>query len=101
MTIGKKILVIFLYFIQGIFLNVPSTIVLTYKQMPSYAILGYFSIAILPFSCKFISAPLIEKYSSLTYGRRKTWVVISLIGASLLMFYISPLAVIEEAETQI
>ena len=100
-TFGKKFLVIYLYFVQGVFLNIPSTIVMTYKEIPNYSILGYFSIILLPFSCKFISAPVIEKYSSVKYGRRKTWVVISLIGAGLLLLLISPLAAIEQEETQI
>ena len=94
-SFGKKLLVAFLYLIQGVYLNVPGTIVLTYKQVPSYSILAYFSMAILPFSLKFLSAPFIEKYSSLSYGRRKTWVVISLLGAGFLLLVISPWAVLE------
>ena len=58
-TLYHKALVAYLYFIQGVFLYVPSTTVLTYKTMPSYGILGFFSFAIIPFSFKFISAPLI------------------------------------------
>ena len=51
----RKILIAFLYFVQGIYLNVPGTMTLTYKNMPSYEILGYFSIILIPFSMKFIS----------------------------------------------
>jgi hypothetical protein len=86
-TFYHKALVAYLYFIQGIFLNIPGTTVLTYSQMPSYGILGHFSLAIIPFSFKFISAPFIEKYTLRGYGRRKTWVVASLVLASLFLVF--------------
>jgi hypothetical protein len=54
--------------------------------MPSYSILGLFSIVVLPFSIKFISAPFIEKFTWKAYGRRKTWVIVSFVGSSLLLF---------------
>lgn len=88
-TTYNKVLVSFLYFIQGIFLVIPSTTVLTYNKLPAYDILGYFSSATLPFSLKFISAPLVERFTSSKYGRRKTWLVISLILASLFIFLAS------------
>lgn len=54
-----KFFVSYLYLIQGTFLFIPGTMILTYKEMPSYRILGYFSMATLPFAVKFISSPLI------------------------------------------
>lgn len=84
-TFYYKVLVSYLYFIQGVFLTISGTTTLTYKQMPSYGILGYFSFATSPFSFKFISAPLIEKYTLGWYGRRKTWVIASLICASIFL----------------
>lgn len=51
----KKFLVSYLYFVQGIFLNVPSTVTLTYSKIPPYDVLGYFSLALIPFSLKFLS----------------------------------------------
>lgn len=88
-TTYNKVLVSYLYFIQGVFLVIPSTTTLTYKQLPGYEILGFFAMATLPFSCKFISAPLVEKYTSSQYGRRKTWLVLSLILASLFIILAS------------
>lgn len=58
-TLRAKILVSYLYFIQGVYLALPATIPMIYKEMPSYDILAFFSAAVLPFSFKFISAPLI------------------------------------------
>ena len=81
----QKSLVAFLYFIQGVFLVIPGTMILTYKQIPSYDILALFSFATLPFSFKFMAAPLIEKYTIPSYGRRKTWVVVSLILATIIL----------------
>jgi hypothetical protein len=95
----QKFLISYLYLIQGIFLAIPSTIILTYAEIPSYGILAYFSASSLPFSFKFISgtfllnlAPLIEKYTSVSYGRRKLWIVISLILSSFLIFFSSGFA---------
>ena len=51
---GQKFLIGFLYFVQGIFLVIPSTITLTYKEIPPYGILAYFSAVYLPFSFKFL-----------------------------------------------
>jgi len=57
--------------------------------MPSYSILSLFSFAVLPFSFKFIAAPLIEKFTIKSYGRRKTWVVISLVIGSIFLILAS------------
>ena len=86
-TLYQKSLVAFLYLLQGVFLVIPSTIILTYKSIPSYDLLALFSFAVLPFSFKFIAAPLIEKYTLVSYGRRKTWIIISLTLASLLLIF--------------
>lgn len=58
-SLYSKVLVGFLYFLQGVYLVIPSTMTLTYKAMPSYSILSLFSMALLPFSFKFVAAPLI------------------------------------------
>jgi Na+/melibiose symporter-like transporter len=98
-VLSKKILIGYLYFVQGLVLVLCGTLPLTYKTLPSYTILGYFSAATLPFSFKFITgslstilAPLIEKYTNLSYGRRKFWIVISMTVASLVIFLISFIA---------
>jgi hypothetical protein len=43
----------------------------------------------LPFSFKFVTAPLIEKYTFINYGKRKTWIIISQLLSSLLLFLAS------------
>jgi hypothetical protein len=58
-TIWAKALVSFLYFAQGIFLSFISTIVYLYPAFPDAHTLSDFSIAILPFSFKFATAPLV------------------------------------------
>jgi uncharacterized membrane protein len=45
----------YLYFIQGIVLCLPATIILTYSTIPEYWVLSLFSAAWLPFSFKFLS----------------------------------------------
>ena len=89
----------FLYFLQGVYLVIPGTVILTYKQIPPYSILALFSFASLPFSFKFIAAPLIEKYTIASYGRRKTWLLISLTLASLLL-QLSTYFTVEDEQNQ-
>jgi hypothetical protein len=48
-----------------------------------------FSAASIPFSTKFIVAPLIEKFTFLSYGKRKTWVIVSQTAAGVMLFIAS------------
>jgi hypothetical protein len=91
-SLSVKALVGFLYFTQGIFLSFVSTIVYLYPQFPDAHTLSDFSIAILPFSFKFVTAPLVEKFTLETYGRRKSWIVGSLLAASVLTYPLAFLA---------
>jgi hypothetical protein len=91
-----KSLIGYLYLIQGLAIALCATIPLTYGKMPDYATLSLFSSALLPFSFKFITgnffihvAPLVEKYSLLTYGRRKFWVVVSMTVTAIMLYFIS------------
>lgn len=70
----------YLYFMQGFILSFAGTAPYLYPELPDYFTLSLFSLAAIPFSLKFISAPLLEKYSNLSYGKRKTWIM----GAQLL-----------------
>jgi hypothetical protein len=77
-------------------LSLPNTIVLTYSKLPSYDVLSWFAASMVPFGLKFISgkvweylAPIVEKYTSLGYGRRKTWIVITCILTSVCTFILS------------
>lgn len=77
-----KMIVAYLYFIQGVVLVLPATMTLVYTELPPYTILCIFSASNLPFSTKFIVAPFIEKFTSLGYGKRKTWIIISQLTTS-------------------
>lgn len=52
---GSSLLIGYLYFIQGVVLSLPATIILTYSKIPEYSVLSLFSAAWLPFSFKFVS----------------------------------------------
>lgn len=52
---SKTLLIGYLYFIQGIMLSLPNSIVLTYSKLPSYDVLSWFAACTLPFGLKFIS----------------------------------------------
>jgi MFS family permease len=63
--------------------------ILVYLELPPKWIISIFSAATLPFSFKFITAPFIEKYTFLSYGKRKTWIIISQIICSILLLVAS------------
>ena len=84
-----KVMVGYLYFIQGVVLILPATMTLVYPVLPPYTVLSIFSASNLPFSTKFIIAPFIEKFTSLKYGKRKTWIVISQLTTSTLLLIAS------------
>ncbi len=50
-----KAFIAYVYFIQGFYLNLGSTIVLLYPKFPSPDVLSHFSIAYLPFSFKYVT----------------------------------------------
>lgn len=75
-----KLMIGYLYFAQGFVLSISSTTPYIYPELPDYFTLSLFSLSSLPFSLKFITAPLLEKYSNLNYGKRKTWIMVSQIG---------------------
>ena len=88
-----KVICGYLYFIQGVLLALPATMPFVYEKLTPYWVLSIFSAAVLPFSFKFIegtllyySAPFVEKFTNVEYGKRKTWIIISQIMASVAIF---------------
>ena len=79
-------MVAYLYFIQGVIVAIPRNIILTYSDLPESWILSIFSASVIAFSLKFITAPFIEKFTNLKYGKRKTWIVTSQVMASVTIF---------------
>ncbi len=73
----------YLYFVQGFLLSISATTPYIYPELPDYFTLSLFSLAALPFSFKFVTAPMLEKYTNLAYGKRKTWIVFSQIAANI------------------
>lgn len=93
---GRVWLISYLYIIQGLVGKISETLILTYNKVPNYFILSIFEVSRLMFSLKFlignfifISAPFVEKYTSFSYGRRKTWVTITCIGIGVFCFVFS------------
>ena len=72
-------MVVVLYFILGLLYSLPPTMILVYTELPSDYIISLFFASTIPTSCEFVFAPFIEKYTSLSYGKKKTWIIISLI----------------------
>lgn len=78
-----------MYYIQGALLALPLTMILVYEELPPQWLISLFVASKFPFSLKFLSAPLIEKYTHLAYGRRKTWIILTQLAAALTVFVAS------------
>ena len=50
-----KAFIAYIFFIQGFYHSLGSTVILLYTQYPSAEVLSHFSIALLPFSLKYIT----------------------------------------------
>lgn len=87
----------YLYFIQGTIISVTINMPYIYPELPSYDIISLFSIALLPFSFKFITAPILERYSNISYGKRKFWIIISQTITALNLFLSSFFTKLDEA----
>ena len=51
--------------------------------------IGIFALTQLPYSIKFLWAPLLDRYQLFSIGRRRSWILITQSGLSLLFFYLS------------
>jgi hypothetical protein len=58
-----KLMIGYLYFTQGIYLSFISSVMFLYPAFPDAHMLSNFSIIALPFSFKFLTGPIVEKYS--------------------------------------
>ena len=54
-----KAFIAYIYFIQGFYLSLGGTVALLYPEYPSHTVLSHFSIVFLPFSFKYLTAPLV------------------------------------------
>lgn len=91
-SIFIKLFIGYIYFMQGVYLALVSTIVYVYPVFPSPDVLSNFSIAVLPFSFKYVTAPIVEKYTLKSYGRRKFWISLSLFATAILTYPLSFIA---------
>lgn len=81
---------------QGIYLSLIGSIVYLYPVFPTPNVLSTFSIASLPFSFKFLTAPFVEKYTIQSYGPRKFWISLSLFATSILTYPLALIATVQE-----
>ena len=81
-----RLILIYLYFLQGLVSSVAGTVIYIYPELPDYYTLSLFTLSSLPYSLKFLSSPIVEKYSNFSYGKRKTWIVTSQILTLILIF---------------
>ena len=57
-----------------------------YTKLPDVHIMTFFQMSSIPYSFKFLLAPLLEKHTSINYGKRKTWIVISQLLTGITLF---------------
>ena len=76
------------YFIEGLVIGYyrDSLQVLLIEKGATYEELSVLSLTMIPFSLKFLSAPIIDKYYDTDFGKRKSWIVPSYILLSLFFF---------------
>lgn len=82
----NMLVLVLLYMMQGVPLG------LTMGAMPfllqskaSYTQIGIFSVASYPYSFKLLWSPIVDSIYSLTFGRRKSWVVPIQLGSSVIL----------------
>lgn len=94
-----KIMIGFLYFFQGFVFAISATTPYTYSTLPDYITLSLFTLSPLSYSFKFVTAPILQKYTSLSYGKRKTWIVISQLVACALIVSLAFYTNLHQAKT--
>jgi len=87
----KFLLLACLYFSQGLpygFLTKLTPLVMR-QRGASLTEIGLISLVFLPWAFKFLWAPLTDRYGSLAYGRKKSWIVPLQCGAAILFLAFS------------
>jgi PAT family acetyl-CoA transporter-like MFS transporter 1 len=99
----KILLLLYLYFLQGIPLGLSSSIpfLLSIRSI-SYSDQGTFSFASWPFSIKLLWAPIVDSLYIYKFGRRKSWLipVQLLIAIFLLCFASSSKSLVESGSSK-
>lgn len=99
----KILLLIYLYFLQGIPLGLAASIpFLLSSNNVSYATQGTFSFATWPFSIKILWAPIVDSLYIYKFGRRKSWLipVQLLLGILLISFASSTRKLVSSLDTK-
>lgn len=94
-----KLMFGYMYFLEGLLNSLAVTVPYIYPELPNYVILSYFSLSSIPFSFKFVTAPLVEKFSWISYGKRKTWIVINQFVTGIIILILSFLTDLSQAST--
>ena len=85
----RIILLVILYSFQGLtFGFFESTVQIVFKKYLTYSELGVLSWCSVPFSLKLLWAPLIEKYYSKSFGKRKSWIVPAQLLMCIIFIYL-------------
>jgi PAT family acetyl-CoA transporter-like MFS transporter 1 len=84
------LLFLVLYFYQGLAMGFCfGSFPLLLKRTHSYTEVGIFSLCSWPFSLKFFWSPLVDSHYSVSFGRRKSWIVPLEIMIGTLMIWLS------------
>mmetsp|Transcript_9132 Transcript_9132/g.25671 ORF Transcript_9132/g.25671 Transcript_9132/m.25671 type:complete len:478 (+) Transcript_9132:57-1490(+) len=82
-------LLVILYSFQGLPMGLfLKSVPLLFKQYLSYQEIGLIMMATLPYSWKFLWAPVIDIYQISSIGKRKSWIVPAQFAGCLVLFYL-------------
>ena len=78
-----------LYGIQGMIIGIVyETIPMILKSKVSYTQIGFYMLSTYPFSLKILWSPLVDTYYFKSIGKRRTWIILSQITCSLILYYL-------------
>ena len=88
--LGNIPILCLLYCLQGIPLGLSGgTLSFIMKKHMSYTQIGIFSLALYPFSLKFLWSPLVDTYFFKNFDRRKSWIIPLAILSGIIMICLS------------
>lgn len=96
----RLLIVTFLGFLSGLPLALTGTAIQTWLSVDNIdvATIGFFSLVGVPYTFKFLWAPLMDRFEPPFIGRRRGWLVISQISIAAALFIISQISPTKETE---
>lgn len=97
----RLIVVTFLGFISGLPLALTGAAIQAWLTLDNIdmATIGFFSLVGVPYTFKFLWAPLMDRFEPPFFGRRRGWLVLSQIAIAVTLFFLSKISPSQQTET--